>query len=256
VLAWDGLTLHQPEATQVVMLSSGNRVEFLVKAGAPGSYDLVLTPGSSQKPSIPGMPDENKPSLAPREAARYSAALGFPNLKNELDPRPILTLNVTGSGPSMSLPTSLPAYDPPIHPIARTRRLEYTVQREGLEFMDFGINGHKYDPARAPYQPVLGTAEEWTLVNAPDPKLMEHAHVFHIHVNPFKVTHVNGKALSTPLWRDTWVLTKLDGDSFTFQTNFDDFTGKFVEHCHVLSHEDLGMMEAIEVVPPMGTTTT
>ena len=38
------------------------------------------------------------------------------------------------------------------------------------------------------------------------------------------------------------------GGSFTFQTNFVDFTGKFVEHCHMVSHEDLGMMEAIEVV--------
>jgi FtsP/CotA-like multicopper oxidase with cupredoxin domain len=31
--------------------------------------------------------------------------------------------------------------------------------------------------------------------------------------------------------------------------NLDDFTGKFVEHCHVLSHEDLGMMESLEVIP-------
>jgi hypothetical protein len=39
------------------------------------------------------------------------------------------------------------------------------------------------------------------------------------------------------------------GDSLTFETNFDDFTGKFVEHCHVVAHEDLGMMSAVEVVP-------
>jgi len=72
--------------------------------------------------------------------------------------------------------------------------------------------------------------------------------VFHIHVNPFKITSRNAKRLARPLWRDTYVLTKRAGDSFTFETNFDDFTGRFVEHCHVIAHEDLGMMESIEVV--------
>ena len=94
----------------------------------------------------------------------------------------------------------------------------------------------------------LGTAEEWTIVNHCDHKLLDHAHVFHIHTNPFKVTSVNGRRLSKPLWRDTYVLTKRSGDSFTFETNFLDFTGKFVQHCHVLAHEDLGMMSSIEVV--------
>ncbi|MGC4105159.1 MAG: hypothetical protein QM753_02240 [Thermomicrobiales bacterium] len=40
----------------------------------------------------------------------------------------------------------------------------------------------------------------------------------------------------------------MNGDSFTFVMNFTDFTGLTVEHCHVLSHEDLGMMEALEIV--------
>jgi FtsP/CotA-like multicopper oxidase with cupredoxin domain len=44
------------------------------------------------------------------------------------------------------------------------------------------------------------------------------------------------------------VLSGKNGDSLTFESNFTDFTGKFVEHCHVLTHEDLGMMSAIEVV--------
>ena len=93
----------------------------------------------------------------------------------------------------------------------------------------------------------LGTAEEWTLFNGVDNKLPEHAHVFHIHVNAFKVTKINGQPLEKPRWRDTFVLTGQSGDSITLEMNFDDFTGKFVNHCHVLSHEDLGMMEAVEV---------
>lgn len=49
VLAWDGLTRPAPEGTEVIMLSSGNRVELLVKAGRPGKYDLVLTPCSAPR---------------------------------------------------------------------------------------------------------------------------------------------------------------------------------------------------------------
>jgi FtsP/CotA-like multicopper oxidase with cupredoxin domain len=150
----------------------------------------------------------------------------------------------------MHLPSRLPAFDPPMHAIARTRQVNYTVQREpNGDFIDFGVDGHPYDPNRPPYQAKLGTAEEWTITNATDTKLPQHAHVFHIHVNPFKVTKINGQKLDTPLWRDTFVLTGTTGDSFTFETNFDDYEGVFVDHCHVLTHEDLGMMERIEVVP-------
>lgn len=237
VLAWDGLNLAAPQAAEHLMMSAGNRVEVLVKAGEPGSYQLVLTPGSSQHPDIPGMPDECT-------RVRRPAAIS-----SELEPRPILTVEVVGEGPEMGLPTSLPAYDPPILPIAKKRRLRYTVDRApGNEFKSFGVNGVPFDPKRSPYEMKRGTAEEWTLVNDLDDKYPLHAHVFHIHVNPFKVTHINGRKLDTPLWRDTFVLTGTDDDSITFESNFDDFTGKFVEHCHVLSHEDLGMMEALEVV--------
>lgn len=54
--------------------------------------------------------------------------------------------------------------------------------------------------------------------------------------------------LDTPLWRDTFVLTGKNDDSFTFETNFLDFIRRFPDHCHIVSHEDLGMMEIVEVV--------
>lgn len=250
VLGWDGLTHAAPEPTDVVMMSAGNRVEALVKAGKPGIYHLVLTPGSSQKPKIPGMP-------APAAGATPEMTMpmtamdmpGMPVIASELDVRSILTVEVKGSGPEMSLPAALPAWDPPMLPIARKRDFAFTVKREGLEFLSFGVDDKPYDPMNPPYQVKLGTAEEWTLRNAVDHKLMDHAHVYHIHVNPFLITKINGRVLDKPLWRDTFVLTRTTGDSFTFTSSFVDYPGKFVEHCHVLTHEDLGMMSEIEVVP-------
>lgn len=251
VLGWDGLTQAAPEGTDVLMMSSGNRVEVLVKAGKPGIYHLMLTPGSSQKPIIPGMP-------APVAGATPQANMpmtamdmpGMPIIASELDVRSILTVEVTGSGPEMSLPTALPAFAPPMLPIAARRNFAFTVERtEDDEFIHFGIDDVPYADSNPPYQVKLGTAEEWTLTNALDHKLMNHAHVYHIHVNPFLVTKINGRTLDRPLWRDTFVLTGTNGDSITFTSNFVDYPGKFPEHCHVLTHEDLGMMSAIEVVP-------
>ncbi|HVG90776.1 MAG TPA: multicopper oxidase domain-containing protein, partial [Alphaproteobacteria bacterium] len=36
---------------------------------------------------------------------------------------------------------------------------------------------------------------------------------------------------------------------FKMRTRFSDFTGQYVLHCHILAHEDRGMMELVEVVP-------
>ena len=96
-VAWDGLTLHEPEATDVVLLSSGNRVELLIKAGKPGTYELVLTPGSSQKPNIPGMPEsipehESELFCTLMGAMDSMAAAGLADEPPELQPRSILTL--------------------------------------------------------------------------------------------------------------------------------------------------------------------
>jgi FtsP/CotA-like multicopper oxidase with cupredoxin domain len=205
----------------------------------------VLTPGSSTQPNIPGMPESGSPG----PASGGMPMPGFSTLKGELDSRMVMIIEVSGHRRTMGLPTALPAFDPPILPIRRYRDFSFSVQRKpDNQFLNFGVDGKPYDMAAPPYRVPLGTAEEWTLKNAFDPKLMEHAHVFHIHTNPFKIIKRNGKALSTPLWRDTYVLTKSAGDTLTFQSNFVDYAGKFVEHCHIVGHEDLGMMSAIEVV--------
>lgn len=96
----------------------------------------------------------------------------------------------------------------------------------------------------------IDTAEEWTVKNEDS-----RTHPFHIHVNPFFVTHINGIKLpeNSPLrrWQDTIALPPTqDGmtGSIKFLTRFETFTGKFVIHCHILFHEDFGMMQKVEVI--------
>jgi FtsP/CotA-like multicopper oxidase with cupredoxin domain len=73
--------------------------------------------------------------------------------------------------------------------------------------------------------------------------------MFHIHVNRFKITRINGATLPTRSGGIRSCSRRLPGDSITFESNFVDFTGRHVEHCQLLSHEDPGMMSSIEVIP-------
>lgn len=86
----------------------------------------------------------------------------------------------------------------------------------------------------------LNAVEEWTIESR-----NEYPHPFHIHVNDSYVVKVNGQPV-TPFWADT-IPIAVRG-SVTFRMRFSDFPGKFVWHCHALDHEDLGMMQLVEVV--------
>jgi len=99
-----------------------------------------------------------------------------------------------------------------------------------------------------------GNFEEWTLINRTNSD-----HPFHIHVNPFLITHINGQALPEPEWRDTILvpaatgstnINEADYGTVTFRTYLDPlFPGDFVFHCHILTHEDVGMMQKLTVHP-------
>jgi FtsP/CotA-like multicopper oxidase with cupredoxin domain len=227
------------------MLAPGNRVDLLVRAGQPGRYHLVLTPGTSEHSDIPGMPE---PGPEPHADRRARPAPGFPVLPGALARRALLTVEVAGHGPRMGLPDALPAYHPPVLPVARSRSLAFTMAAGGGGLPRMGIDGVPYDPERRPYRAVLGTAEEWTLRNGAERALGPHAQVFHAQVNPVRITKRNGRTLDSPHWRDTCVLTRNPGDSITFETSFLDYPGRLAAHCQIAAHADLGMMSAVDVV--------
>jgi FtsP/CotA-like multicopper oxidase with cupredoxin domain len=104
-----------------------------------------------------------------------------------------------------------------------------------------------FQSSRAVKQTVLlGSVEEWTVFN-----MNGVSHPFHLHINPFQVTKVNGVTVD-PFWADTIALppdgTPEEPTSVTFRVRFLNFRGTFVMHCHMLAHEDMGMMQVVEVV--------
>ena len=109
------------------------------------------------------------------------------------------------------------------------------------EFGRFTINGHAWDPGHSEWTSTLGTVEEWFITNETNQD-----HPFHVHVNPFQVTKINGSPVPFDAYQDTALLPRFG--SLTVRTRFTDFTGgPILMHCHILDHEDMGMMTRFEI---------
>lgn len=87
----------------------------------------------------------------------------------------------------------------------------------------------------------LNAVEEWTIAT-----LDGFPHPFHMHINDMYVVKINELELPQPYWADT--LTIPPNGSVTFRVRFKDYDGAFVWHCHILEHEDLGMMQLVTII--------
>jgi FtsP/CotA-like multicopper oxidase with cupredoxin domain len=105
----------------------------------------------------------------------------------------------------------------------------------------FLINGRAFNHHRVDAQVKLGTVEDWVLINKAG---MDHP--FHLHTNPFQVISRNGQPEPFKAWRD--VINIRAYETVCIRIPFTDFAGKTVYHCHILDHEDQGMMGIVEMV--------
>jgi FtsP/CotA-like multicopper oxidase with cupredoxin domain len=102
-----------------------------------------------------------------------------------------------------------------------------------------------------------GTVEDWVIQNT----ALED-HIFHIHQIHFQVLEINGQPVNDPAIRDTVDLPYWSGSgvypSVKVRMDFRDpnIVGNFVYHCHILQHEDAGMMGEIQVLPSSGLAAT
>lgn len=78
-----------------------------------------------------------------------------------------------------------------------------------------------------------------------DPHESTEWHPFHIHVNDYQVMAINDESVAVPTHEDTTPLPP--HGSITIRTPFKDLTGRFPYHCHILGHDDAGMMALVEV---------
>lgn len=119
----------------------------------------------------------------------------------------------------------------------------------------FLINGKAYDPAVVNQTLILGTAQQWVLTS------LNVNHPFHIHVNPFQIVSIvdktTGKEVNDGIYagmKGTWKDTLITDTNvqITLRTRYNRYIGEYVLHCHILDHEDQGMMQNVQIVLPDG----
>jgi len=100
-----------------------------------------------------------------------------------------------------------------------------------------------------------GDVEDWVIENR-----SRESHAFHMHQVHFLLTNWGGVPVDEPFLRDTIDVPFWDGKSprypsVTLRMDFrdPDVVGTFVYHCHLLEHEDGGMMGTIRILPKDGT---
>ncbi|HEY1975680.1 MAG TPA: multicopper oxidase domain-containing protein [Candidatus Baltobacteraceae bacterium] len=216
---------HENLLTAPMMIaSSGNRVEFLFKAPAdPGTYTFA------------SMANEGL-------YFRLIPKLNFARFV------------VRGNAVDMSIPKKLPkpSREYPLIPQSRVREYRKFVFAEQLNRTDllfgvaFTINGKLYDEMDIESAPKVGSCEQWRIENAHD-----EIHPFHLHENSFQVIAINDQPVDPPEIWDTFMVPPANGGvngSITIRVRFKQWYGKTVWHCHVLPHEDTGMMQNILMV--------
>lgn len=107
------------------------------------------------------------------------------------------------------------------------------------------INGKKFDKDRIDLTQKQGETEVWEVYNKPD-MMGGMIHPFHIHGTQFKVMSINSEKPPKNLqgYKDTISIDP--GDQAKLAVKFEE-TGTYMYHCHILEHEDNGMMGQIEV---------
>jgi suppressor of ftsI len=166
----------------------------------------------------------------------------------------VATVHVQGNQnvKPVSLPTTLPPFanssssykwkDLSNATISAHRVL--TFQSDDRDWI-YTINNKTFDPNRVDEKVKLGTVEEWKLINLDQPASFNY-HPFHIHTNHFQVMSVNGKPYDANGRQD--VVNIPTGGNVVIRIPAYDFVGKTVYHCHLLFHEDFGMMGNVEWV--------
>ncbi len=111
------------------------------------------------------------------------------------------------------------------------------------------INGIRFSNMDKPmFVAHAGTVERWKVMNVTD-----EVHDFHIHQIHFVVKEIDGVKLAHPYWGDSVVVPREKNGvpgSLTLLMDFRDpiIKGTFMFHCHILDHEDAGMMAMIKVI--------
>jgi FtsP/CotA-like multicopper oxidase with cupredoxin domain len=211
-IAKDGHTLNETWTRDAIPLSPGERVEVLIQAGPAGTYAFRTLP----------------------------FAVGITNMQ----PTTLATLVVDGKAMTpQPLPTTLlPLEDLSTADVDERRQITFQFSPPvGPPNAIFWIDHQVFDGNRDDQVVRLNTTEEWVIRNSSSTW-----HPFHIHINDYQVVAVNGRPVPVRSSEDTTGVPPFG--EITMRTRFLDFPGRWVYHCHILLHEDNGMMGTVKAL--------
>ena len=262
-LAQDGVQFfdsnYQKSLNRSFLMAAGNRVDLMIQAPTQPtgkSFDVLV------KPAV----------------AKTDLASAFPV--------PLITIDIEGSGPAMQFIKQAPGFPKDLDDITDdeiqgTKSIVFSSLGPGSS-IQHTINGEQYN-GEVGEVVLLNKVEEWTIRNTTTFTGIDHP--FHIHINPFQVTEVfdptqktlPGQCVLDPNDPDTWKPCVKNREPhriwydvfpipsglqisrfgrnvvvpgyFKMRSRFVDYPGLFVMHCHILAHEDRGMMMVVEVRP-------
>ncbi len=239
-IASDGGLLNNPVPLTRLRLVPGERAEVLLDLTSLQEESIeLLSYGSELQNGIYGA---ERPSFMP-----FATIVEYEdNLLNGTDFK-ILNLNVGPPvlNPVTTIPSSLVNDEPFLERDANaTRIITFRPKQMGPTSMvngPFVMNGQSFDLDFINIEIPLNNTEVWHLVN-----MTAIAHPFHIHDVQFYILDINGATPPTNMQgRKDVVLVPPMGGTVRFITRFDDFADEvtpYMYHCHMLSHEDDGMM--------------
>ncbi len=120
-----------------------------------------------------------------------------------------------------------------------------TIELDGMGHM-VTLNGRKFDINRTDDNVVLGDTEIWEISTNRAMMMQSSGHPFHIHGTQFQILSRDGKEPedSEKGWKDTVFVRA--GETVRIIVKFK-YTGMFMYHCHILEHEEAGMMGQLVV---------
>jgi FtsP/CotA-like multicopper oxidase with cupredoxin domain len=230
LIATDGGAIATPVELETLTLAPGERAEVLVQGNqSPGQYRLLNYPFNPAQGMIHGIGHDSG-----NHQQDYSETLA--------------TLVYDGETAALPVPDQLI----PIAPLPQPETVREFNLSHGMmglndhagmhQGMVFLINGKSFEHNRVDTTVQLNTVEDWDITNTGTM-----AHPFHLHINKFQVISRNGEPEPYLAWKD--VVSVAPGERVRIRVAFRDYPGKTVYHCHVLDHEDQGMMGILEMLP-------
>jgi suppressor of ftsI len=222
VVALDGMPLpyHGPStrtrSMSHVLLPPAGRVEAIITGPPADSHAALRTRCFDTGPDGDSNPAMVLADIVPAEQPT-------PQTRPSLGGKPVY---------ATFSPTSLE----PVESSQPQFVVNFTEDKQG-----FYINGQKFEMTKGPMLTVdVGSLQHWRVTNS-----TKEVHPFHIHQVHFLTYAIDGKPVKDPVWLDTVNVSY--GSSVDLVMDFTDpiIRGTSLFHCHLLKHEDKGMMAKI-----------